>query len=313
MREADGRREHFFGVGDGRVQGGSAKLGMVCWAGVGDALQIVAAGSDGLLYHTIRNADGSWQNFFGLVEGQVQGGPPQFGVVGCAGVGDALQLVAVRFHGLLSHTPLNVIRFLLSSFAVDLGQVHDRPPQFGWGGCAGVGDAPQLVGGPFHALAPNEPLAVIRFMIGTGADDLGGGLNGSSATADVLLSGGASFTVTLRNSSEPHWNNRSTHTVTSPIPSAVNPPLTKANGIAGVRINLVQNNPDWSADNWDITTLNVSLLDPASPSVCQLNLIGTAQLQDGSIGLVRLSKNPGGSGNGPSSPIYSTGPGSGCH
>src|SRR5258708_26254841 len=40
------------------------------------------------LYHTIRNADGSWQNFFGFVEGQVQGGPPQLGMVGCPGVGD---------------------------------------------------------------------------------------------------------------------------------------------------------------------------------------------------------------------------------
>jgi hypothetical protein len=49
-----------------------------------------------------------------------------------------------------------------------------------------------------------------------------------------------------------------------------------------------------------------------SPEVCPLNLVGTSVLQDGSTGLVRLSKNADSSGNGPSSPKYLTGPGSGC-
>jgi hypothetical protein len=91
------------------------------------------------------------------------------------------------------------------------------------------------------------------------------------------------------------------------------PILTQTKGLTGVRINLVQqHNPDWSADNWDIQILQVLLFNPGSPQVCQLNLIGTSVLQDGSTGLVRLSKSAGSSGNGPSSPIYSTGPGSGC-
>lgn len=97
-----------------------------------------------------------------------------------------------------------------------------------------------------------------------------------------------------------------------PIPTSVSPPLTASNGIEGVRINLVQNNPDWSADNWDISNLTVNLFNPGSPHVCQLNLIGDSVLQDGSAGLVRLSRSAGGSGSGPSSPIYKTGPGSGC-
>lgn len=88
--------------------------------------------------------------------------------------------------------------------------------------------------------------------------------------------------------------------------------MTPTNGIAGVRINLIQDNPDLSADNWDIENLLVRLFNPGSPQVCQLNLIGAATLEDGSIGLVRLSKSAGAGGSGPSSPVFTTGPGSGC-
>lgn len=47
------------------------------------------------------------------------------------------------------------------------------------------------------------------------------------------------------------------------------------------------------------------------PIACQLNLVGNARLQDGSTGLVRLSKNPGSSGVGPSA-TFKTGVASGC-
>ncbi len=166
-------------------------------------------------------------------------------------------------------------------------------------------------------LTPNQPLSLIRFVITTGADDAGGGLHGSSQTADCFVPGGGVFTLTLRTSSDAKWDNGSTHEVDFPIPATDNngnpvPMLTETKGLTGVRINLVQHNPDWSADNWDIANLQVSLFNPGSPQVCQLNLIGTSVLQDGSIGLVRLSKSAGSSGNGPSSPIFSTGPGSGC-
>jgi hypothetical protein len=164
-------------------------------------------------------------------------------------------------------------------------------------------------------LTSNQPLALIRFVIKTGKDDVGGGLHGSDQTADVLLQDGTSFTVTLRHRTEPNWDSWSTHTVDFQIPSTVVPPLTQSHGIAGVRINLVQDNPDWSADNWDIASLAVSLFNPPfSPatSVCQLNLVGTAILQDGSTGLIRLSKHADSKGSGPSSPVYNTGPGSGC-
>ena len=166
-------------------------------------------------------------------------------------------------------------------------------------------------------LTPNQPLSLIRFIITTGNDDAGGGLHGSTQTADCFVPGGGVFTLTLRNSGDANWDNGSTHQVDFPIPATDNngspvPMLTQSKGLTGVRIDLVQHNPDWSADNWDIANLQVSLFNPGSPQVCQLNLIGTSILQDGSTGLVRLSKNADSSGNGPSSPIFSTGPGSGC-
>ena len=159
------------------------------------------------------------------------------------------------------------------------------------------------------------PLATIRFTIKTGDDDAGGGLHGSDQTADVFLKlqDGTSpkFTVTLRQRSEPHWDNQSTHTVDVPIPSFASP----LSGITGVQINQIQENPDISADNWDIASLSVSLFKPPpdNNALCELNLVGNTRLQDGSTGLVRLSKSPGDSGNGPSSPVFHPGgPGSGC-
>jgi hypothetical protein len=173
----------------------------------------------------------------------------------------------------------------------------------------GIADVP--VGEPIGDNDPTNPQSLIRFTIVTGNDDAGGGLDGSMQSADVLLQDGSSFAVTLRMPIDPHWDNGSRHEVTFPIPNSVNPPLTQSHGIAGVRINLAQDNPDFAADNWDIADLFVNLLNPGSPQVCQLNLVGSSGLQDGSTGLVRLSKNPGGSGVGPSKE-FPTGAASGC-
>lgn len=166
-------------------------------------------------------------------------------------------------------------------------------------------------------LTNNQPLTLIRFIITTGGADLGGGLHGSGATATVSLKNGDTFTVRLKTTSQSNWNNGSINTLDFPIPTTDdqgNPiaPLTESNGIAGVTINQVQSNPGWSANNWDIAALQVSLFNPGSPHVCQLNLVGTSVLQDGNIGLVRLSLTKGSSGNGPSSPEFLTGPSSGC-
>jgi hypothetical protein len=157
----------------------------------------------------------------------------------------------------------------------------------------------------------NTVFSEIRLTIVTGDDDAGSGQNGSTQTADILLKDGTSFTETLRNSGEAHWDNGSTHQVQFQIPTTVTPPLTQLNGIAGVRINQVQNNPDCCADNWDIADLFVDLVQPGVPAACELHLVGTLRLQDGSTGLVRLSKSPGNSGVGPSK-AFSTGAVSGC-
>jgi subtilase family serine protease len=166
-------------------------------------------------------------------------------------------------------------------------------------------------------LTNNQPLTLIRFVITTGQADLGGGLHGSGATATVALQNGDTFTLTLKTTSQANWNNGSINTLDFTIPAIDdqgNPivPLTPTNGIAGVTINQVQSNPSWSANNWDIAAIQVSLFNPGSPHVCQLNLVGTSVLQDGSTGLVRLSLTAGSSGNGPSSPEFLTGAGSGC-
>jgi hypothetical protein len=154
------------------------------------------------------------------------------------------------------------------------------------------------------------PLTLIRFTVGTGDDNLRGD---STATATAFLKNGGQFTVTLKPKNTGSWDNDSTHgPFDFAIPDTVTFP-TADEGLSGVRLNLIQGGsfPE-TADNWDISTLQVSLLSPGSPPVCQLNLTGKSRLQDGSTGLVRLSASAGTHGDGPSSPVFSTGPGSGC-
>jgi hypothetical protein len=61
---------------------------------VGSELQVVGI-AGGQLWHTIRNADGTWQSFFGLIEAQESNNPGAFSAVGCAGVGNQLQVVGI--------------------------------------------------------------------------------------------------------------------------------------------------------------------------------------------------------------------------
>lgn len=160
--------------------------------------------------------------------------------------------------------------------------------------------------------SPTAPtsLSLIRFIVGTGGDDL---RDDSTATANVFLDNGGEFTVTLKAKNAGDWGNGSTHgPIDFAIPNTVTLP-TNTQGLSGVQITLVQGGGfGETPDNWDISTLQVSLFNPGAPQDCQLNLVGDSQLQDGSIGLVRLSASAGSSGVGPMSPIFKTGPGSGC-
>jgi hypothetical protein len=160
-------------------------------------------------------------------------------------------------------------------------------------------------------------LTLIRFVIVTGADSLGGGRNGSGAFATVMLKNGGSFNLPLKEPADAAWPSGPMPPIDFQIPATDSsgnpvPTLTETNGIAGVSITMFQHNPNYAADNWDIANLSVSLFNPGSSFVCQLNLIGNSVLQDNSVGLIRLSLTPGSSGSGPTTPVFATGPGSGC-
>jgi hypothetical protein len=171
---------------------------------------------------------------------------------------------------------------------------------------------PQLILqlGSATPLSPSTPLTNIRFTITTGDDNL---RDDSSALAYVFADDLEMFTLTLKPHNAPAWENWSVHQLDFAVPPDIGP-LTETRGITGARIELVQGDGSWTdtADNWDIKALQVSLYSPGTTQVCQLNLVGDTKLQDGSHGLVRLSDTPGSHGSGPFSPIYLTGPGSGC-
>jgi subtilase family serine protease len=159
-------------------------------------------------------------------------------------------------------------------------------------------------------LTSNLPLSIIRFTIKTGDDNL---RDDSTATATVILENGGQFTVTLKQKNQASWDNWTVHgPLDFAIPSTLTLP-TMTEGLQSVQINLIQGgNIIETADNWDVVTLQVSLLSPNTEPVCQLNLTGDAVLQDGSHGLFRLSQTAGSSGDGPHSAAFTTGPGSGC-
>jgi uncharacterized protein YfiM (DUF2279 family) len=150
IRNSDGVSwQSFFGLIEGAVSGGPSGFGWVGCGGTGGALQLVGVGLDGQLYHTIRNADGvSWQNFFGLVEGAVSGGPTGFLEVSCAGVGGYLHVVGVGTDHQLWHTIRNDDgRSWQNFFGLVEGAVSGGPSWgFSQAGCAAVSGAVHLVG-----------------------------------------------------------------------------------------------------------------------------------------------------------------------
>jgi hypothetical protein len=89
IRDDNGSWQTFFGAVAGQVSGGPASFTAVaCGSDDGQVLQVVGVGDDGKLWHTLRNANGSWQTFFGAVAGQVSGGPASFTRIGAAGAAD---------------------------------------------------------------------------------------------------------------------------------------------------------------------------------------------------------------------------------
>src|SRR5580704_4321957 len=126
-----------------------------------DFLQVVGVGDDGQLWHTIRNADGSWTPRFGLIEGESSGGPGKFTDVACGSAdGLALQVVGVGDDGQLWHTIRNADGTWTPGFGLIESVSVGGSWKFNMVGCAGT------EGGPFIVRVGNPTLQVI----GVGSD-----------------------------------------------------------------------------------------------------------------------------------------------
>lgn len=208
-------------------------------------------------------------------------------------------------------------------FSLCFNNVHDGVSNFdgfgpgftsvpGYNLCTGWGSpTPAMLSqlSTLQPLTPNQPLVEITIEVTTGDDNAGDGQNGSEQSITIFLRDGGSFTLTLRIASQPHWENWTTQNIPFSIPSHDDagkpiPPLTPIAGIKGAQLNHTQSNPDIAADNWDVFALAVTLSTPGFPAVRQIALLGNSKLQDGSTGVVRLSKNADNKGSGPHSPVY---------
>ena len=150
LRNANGIWQAVFGLVEGQVHAGPPSFRRIACGGAGQALHVIGLGSDGQLYHTLRASTGTWQSFFGLVEGQVHGGPARFTAAGCAGVGASLHVVGLGSDGQLYHTIRDPNGTWQDFFGLVEGQVHAGPPSFTGVSCGGVADSLHLVGSTFN-------------------------------------------------------------------------------------------------------------------------------------------------------------------
>jgi hypothetical protein len=146
IRNADGTWTPEFGLVESQEQNDPGPFTAVACAGVGDTLHVVGLSQDGQLWHTIRNADGTWQSTYGLIESQEQNDPGQFTDVACGGVGDTLQVVGLSLDGRLWHTLRNPDGSWVPQFGLIESVEQNDPGVFTAVSCAGVGDALQVVG-----------------------------------------------------------------------------------------------------------------------------------------------------------------------
>ena len=109
------------------------------------AIDAVVIPSGGQLWHTIRNADGTWAPQFGLVEGIERNNPGAFSAVSCAGVGDQMQVVGI-VNGQLWHTIRNADGTWAPQFGLVEGVERNNPGAFSGISCAGVISQLQLIG-----------------------------------------------------------------------------------------------------------------------------------------------------------------------
>ena len=181
-----------------------------------------------------------------LINQQIKNINPQAGLVGFANP-------TLYDIGLTSGSDNNLYQACFNDIADGVSNANGFGSGFksvaGYDLCTGLGSPkPGLIyqlSSP-APLTPNQPLALLRFVIKTGDDNLGGGEHGSDATVDVLLADGTSYNRTLPASAPSRIGIIGPRTPSTSISRARSAPVTQSNPIAGVRINLVQNNPDWS-------------------------------------------------------------------
>jgi len=101
----------------------------------------------GDMWHTIRNADGSWQPSYGLVEGQEENNPGPFLTAACAAVGDSLHVVGLTTPAeQMWHTIRNPDGTWQPSYGLVEGQEQNDPGGFIAVACAGYGGDLYVIG-----------------------------------------------------------------------------------------------------------------------------------------------------------------------
>jgi hypothetical protein len=146
IRNADGTWQSSYGLIEDQEQNDPGAFMAVSCAGVGDMLHVVGLSQSGQMWHTVRSADGTWTPFYGLIEDQEQNDPGPFMAVGCAGVGDVLQVVGLSWSGQMWHTIRNADGTWQSSYGLIEGQEQNDPGPFMAVNCAGAGAMLQVVG-----------------------------------------------------------------------------------------------------------------------------------------------------------------------
>jgi hypothetical protein len=124
IRLANGSWMPQFGnVNDQESNGNDLRFYTVDCTTVGEDLHVCAVDTSGIIWHTIRFADGSWVPQFGNVNKESNGGNLRFFNVSCAAIGGDLHICAVTTsepHGQIWHT----IRFANGSWQTQFTNVN---------------------------------------------------------------------------------------------------------------------------------------------------------------------------------------------
>jgi kumamolisin len=144
IRNSDGSWAPSFGLVESQEGNNPGVFTAVAAGGVGTQLEVVGV-AGGQLWHTIRNADGSWAPSFGLVESQEGNNPGVFTAVSAAGVGTQLEVVGVA-GGQLWHTIRNADGSWAPSFGLVESQEGNNTGVFPAVSVAGVGTQLEVIG-----------------------------------------------------------------------------------------------------------------------------------------------------------------------